>query len=323
MRADRGTTAGIRTNAAADLLGVSPNTLRSWERRFGYPRPRRTPGGHRQYDLAELQALRRALAETGNISSAIALARRRGDGPSNDRRLLETLELFDEEGADRVLEESLAVRSVERTVEEVLLPALEALARRDHREAELEAALRWATGWVLSVRRAVPPATRPQGVLLFDASAHLDVEALHVQALELLVRRAGFRTLLLRSDIAPERILRAIRALDPIAFVFCGGCATLDRVGRLVHAVRKLGSTAPVVEYREALPVRGERSLPSLGSRPTEAVQALRSLADGVPLAAPVARAGRESGTRPVVRARQRSSAARAQVAAHAAPRGR
>ena len=30
---------GIRTNAAAELLGVSPNTLRSWERRFGYPKP--------------------------------------------------------------------------------------------------------------------------------------------------------------------------------------------------------------------------------------------------------------------------------------------
>ena len=27
----------VRTNAAAAMLGVSPNTLRSWERRFGYP----------------------------------------------------------------------------------------------------------------------------------------------------------------------------------------------------------------------------------------------------------------------------------------------
>ena len=45
---------GIRTNAAAELLGVSPNTLRSWERRFGHPKPRRTAGGHRQYDLGEL-----------------------------------------------------------------------------------------------------------------------------------------------------------------------------------------------------------------------------------------------------------------------------
>ena len=65
---------GIRTNAAAELLGVSANTLRSWERRFGYPAPRRTEGGHRQYDLSDLEALRRALLETHNISSAIEIA---------------------------------------------------------------------------------------------------------------------------------------------------------------------------------------------------------------------------------------------------------
>ena len=108
---------GIRTNAAAELLGVSPNTLRSWERRFDYPKPRRTQGGHRQYDLAELEALRRALNETHNISSAIELARQRGEGPSSPARLLDAFDHFDEGSADRVLEESLAVRSVERTVE--------------------------------------------------------------------------------------------------------------------------------------------------------------------------------------------------------------
>src|SRR4051795_10110011 len=102
---------GIRTHAAAELLGVSPNTLRSWERRFTYPRPRRTAGGHRQYDLAELEALRRALLETHNISSAIEVARRRGEGPSSANRLLDAFDRFDEVAADRVLEESLAVRS--------------------------------------------------------------------------------------------------------------------------------------------------------------------------------------------------------------------
>ncbi|MGN6217155.1 MAG: MerR family DNA-binding transcriptional regulator, partial [Solirubrobacterales bacterium] len=52
---------GIRTNAAAEVLGVSPNTLRSWERRYGYPTPKRTAGKHRNYELVELQALRDAL----------------------------------------------------------------------------------------------------------------------------------------------------------------------------------------------------------------------------------------------------------------------
>jgi MerR family transcriptional regulator, light-induced transcriptional regulator len=271
---------GIRTNAAAELLGVSPNTLRSWERRFGYPRPRRTQGGHRQYDLAELEALRRALLETHNISSAIELARQRGEGPSSPSRLVDAFDHFDESGADRVMEESLAVRSVERTVEEVLLPGLELAESRESREAERELALRWATGWLYASRRVAPPASRPQGVLLFDSSPRLDFESLNVQALELALRRAGFRTLLLAFDLPPERVVRAVRALDPTAFVFCGGEATLDVVGRLVYTVRQVGSAAPVFEYREAMAVRGDHGIPSLGSAPVEAVERLKAYVD-------------------------------------------
>jgi len=269
---------GIRTHAAAELLGVSPNTLRSWERRFSYPRPQRTAGGHRQYELSELEALRRALLETHNISSAIEVARRRGEGPSSSSRLLDAFDRFDEPAADRVLEESLAVRSVERTVEDVLLPAVEAADDRPGREAELELACRWATGWLHAQRRITPPAARSEAVVMFDASrGRLDLEALHVQALELALRRAGFPTLLLSFDLAAERAMRAMRAVKPSCFVFCGGDATLDVVGRLVYAVRQVGSRAPVLEYRESMPVTGTHSVPSLGASPSEAVELLRS----------------------------------------------
>ena len=271
---------GIRTNAAAELLGVSPNTLRSWERRFGYPKPRRTQGGHRQYDLTELESLRRALLETHNISSAIEVARQRGEGPSSPTRLLDAFDHFDEPGADRVMEESLAVRSVERSVEEVLLPAIEMAHGRDGREAEYELACRWATGWLHATRRVVAPATRPQGVLLFDSSKGLDLEALHVQALELGLRRAGFKTLLLGFELPPERVARAMRALDPTAYVFCGGEATLDLVGRLVYTVRQVGSAAPVFEYRESMPVTGDHAIPSLGTAPAEATERLKAYVD-------------------------------------------
>ena len=87
--------------------------------------------------------------------------------------------------------------------------------------------------------------------------------------------RAGFRTLLLAFDLPPERVVRAIRALDPTAFVFCGGEATLDVVGRLVYTVRQVGSAAPVFEYREAMPVTGDHGIPSLGAAPIEAVERL------------------------------------------------
>jgi hypothetical protein len=165
-------------------------------------------------------------------------------------------------------------------VEEVLLPAIEMATGRDGREAELELALRWATGWLYASRRVAPPASRSQGVLIFDSSDRLDLESLHVQGLELGLRRAGFRTLLLAFDLPPERIVRAMRSLEPTAFVFCGGDSTLEVVGRLVYTVRQVGSVAPVFEYRESMPVTGDHAIPSLGSTPTEAAERLKAYVD-------------------------------------------
>jgi len=287
---------GIRTNAAAELLGVSPNTLRSWERRFGYPSPRRTAGGHRQYELGELEALRRALLETHNISSAIQVARQRGEGVGSASRLLEAFDRFDEGLADRLMEESLSLRSIERTVEELLLPALELAEAREGREAEHELACRWATGWLHSVRRVAPPASRSEGILLFDSSPGLGLEQIQVQALELGMRRAGFRVLLLSVGLAQERMARAMRALDPTALVLCGSGATLDVVGRLVYAVRQMGSAAPLFEYRGSMPVSGTHNIPTLGSSPSEAVRNLKAMVDG-PAFARLATMGARAGS--------------------------
>ena len=272
--------AGLRTNAAADLLGVSPNTLRSWERRFGYPSPRRSPGGHRQYELTDLEALRRALADTGDIAAAVQIAQQRGEGPGSAARLAEAFEAVDEAGADAIMEESIAVRSVERTVEELLLPALEIVAERRGREAEVELACRWATGWLHSARRVVPAATRPEGVLLFDSSTGMDVESIHVQALELALRRAGFRVLLLSVSLPQDRVGRALRALDPRVVVLCGSGASLDVVGRLVYGIRQVQTSAQLFEYREAMPVTGGHGVPTLGYLPIEATARLRELLD-------------------------------------------
>src|SRR4051812_29327113 len=272
---------GIRTNAAAEFLGVSPNTLRSWERRFGHPTPRRTSGGHRQYELGELEALRRALLETHNISSAIQVAQQRGEGPGSAPRLLEAFDRFDDTLADRFMEESLALRSIERSVEELLLPAIELAANRDGREAEFELGCRWATGWLHAQRRVCAAATRPDGVLVFDASTKLGGEMLHAQALELALRRAGFRVLLLSVALAQERLTRAMRALDPSVLVLSGSGATLDSVGRLVYSVRQTGSGAPLHEYRGSMPVTGGHKVPSLGDSPTEALRRIRGLVEG------------------------------------------
>ena len=38
--------------------GVGEATLRAWERRFGFPAPRREPSGHRRYSAGEVERIR-------------------------------------------------------------------------------------------------------------------------------------------------------------------------------------------------------------------------------------------------------------------------
>jgi MerR family transcriptional regulator, light-induced transcriptional regulator len=259
---------GIRTNAAAEVLGVSPNTLRSWERRYGYPVPKRTPGNHRNYELVELQTLRDALATTGNISSAIELARQRQEAPADGDSLRTAFESFDEDAADRAVEESLAVRPLERTVEEMLLPAVDGLAADPEREAELEFAARWAMGWLHGARRLASPASRPAGILLLDSSRGSDAEAVHAQALDLALRRAGFRVLMLSDELGEERMERALGALDPTAIVLCGPGADTPSAVQLVRKIRSTGFDAPLYGFRASGPI-GD-AIPNAGESPSQ-----------------------------------------------------
>jgi len=262
----------VRTNAAAAMIGVSPSTLRSWERRFGWPQPKRSEGGHRQFDLQEIEALRTAFEETQNVSSAISIARERGTGPASPTRLRSALNRFDENEADRIIEESLAVRSVERTVDEVLLPALEGLDDGTQPPPpEYNVAWRWATGWLAAQMRVAPPAFRSESVLIFDASRAPDVDSLYAQALDLGLRRAGLRTLTVTLDLDPNRITRAMLAIEPRAVVLTGTRASLDALGRLVYAARRAGGDVRVYDYRGALGETGASTVPSLPARPLAA----------------------------------------------------
>lgn len=275
----------IRTNAAAALLGVSQNTLRSWESRFGYPAPKRSEGGHRQFDLTEIEALRQAYAETGDIASAIAIVRERGESGATPTRLQGAFSAFDAERADRILEESMALRSLERTVQTVLLPAAGALAGDDAAAGPSDApsgspeycfAWRYTTGWLAAAQRVAPPSTREQGVLIFDASRPLHHDALHAQALELFLRRAGLRVLALPVDLDSNRIGNALRALRPSSIVLAGSGASLDTIGRLVYAARQSMGEIDVLDFRGALPDSGASTVMRIGPSAGEAVEQLR-----------------------------------------------
>lgn len=273
-----GEMSALRTTAAAALLDVSPSTLRAWEARFGFPAPRRTEGGHRLFDREDVEALRDALAETGDdLARAMALAQDRGRGPTTATGMLGAMLRFDAPACDRLLEESLALRSVERTVSEVVLPAVDGVvAQAGQESAEHGFAFRWATGWLAAATRVAPPATRDTGVLVFDAGAPPDVGVLAVQGLELVLRRLGVPVLTLTAGTHPDRLARAVRAVRPSAVVLSGTRIALHDVGKLVHAVRRAdGADAVLVDFRGPIPDTGASTVVRLPAGPVAACAVL------------------------------------------------
>jgi MerR family transcriptional regulator, light-induced transcriptional regulator len=246
----------LKTSEAATLLNVSPNTLRAWERRFGYPKPQRSPGKHRLYTHGEVAALRDALQEGLSISSAISRAREalRAD----THILVGSLNSFELDRADAAMEAALALRSVERSVEEVLLPSLVELGERHgYDSAPWAFAARWAGDWLQRAQRLAPPPTLSVSVLVGNASPDdLEIDVLYMRALELFLSRAGTKVLTLPiSGISGLGDL--LTAFRPDAVVVAGSHDADDDVARWAYRVRAVAGALPITLFHRS--TRSER----------------------------------------------------------------
>jgi MerR family transcriptional regulator, light-induced transcriptional regulator len=270
----------LKTSEAAALLNVSPNTLRAWERRFGYPKPKRSPGKHRLYTHGEIVALKDALQEGLSISSAVSRAR---EGLSADAdSLLGALTSFDRLRADGALEAALALRTLERSVEDVLLPCLEELHRRHGSEsARWVFAAQWADDWLRRALRLAPPPTRDLAILLGDAGGgDRDPDSPAIRSLELLCARVGAHVLSL-SVHATSDIGDALANLQPDAVVLAGRRAGDDAVARWAYAVRSASGPLPMALFRREVvrPLRARTTgAHHLSSIPSEAQVQLTEL---------------------------------------------
>jgi MerR family transcriptional regulator, light-induced transcriptional regulator len=239
----------LKTSEAATLLNVSPNTLRAWERRFGFPKPQRSPGRHRLYTHGEVASLRDALQEGLSISSAVSRAR---EGLAADTSsLVGALVSYERERADAAIEAALALRTVERSVEEVLLPTLDEIARKHTVESAAWAfAAHWAADWLRRATRLAPPPVRPLSIVVGDASRdELDPDAPYIRALELFCVRGGVKLLSL-SARGVAGIGDAVTVHRPRLVVVAGRYLDDDTVARWAYAIRLAVGTLPVAVYR-------------------------------------------------------------------------
>ncbi len=241
----------LKTSEAAALLNVSANTLRAWERRFGYPKPQRSAGRHRLYTHGEVAALRDALQQGLSISSAVSRAR---EALSTDTHtLVGALAGFELDRADSSMESALALRSLERSVEEVLLPSLAELGERYGTDSAPWAfAARWADGWLRRAQRLAPPPVSHLAILVGDATRNeLDPDALAVRAFELFCGRSGARVLALPVG-GVSGLSEVVESLAPNAVVIAGAHVPDDEVALWAYRVRAAAGPLPMALFRRS-----------------------------------------------------------------------
>lgn len=124
-------------------VGLGAATLRAWERRYGLLKPERSPGGHRLYSKQDIEMLK-WLVERQNeglsISSAVEMWKSLPNGQLHPPRLeitsgvamldqlrdqwISACQIFDDQAANRTLDQAFAVASPETICIEVLQKGL-------------------------------------------------------------------------------------------------------------------------------------------------------------------------------------------------------
>lgn len=139
----------FRINVAAQMSGVSETLLRAWERRYGVPRPARTPSGYRRYARSQIELLRRLriLTESGvSIKEAVELVPQierelsadptpieLGPGPEGFvDGVLQAAGRFDQDSIEGALGRAASVRSPVDFFEQFVAPLMREVGDRWH-----------------------------------------------------------------------------------------------------------------------------------------------------------------------------------------------
>jgi DNA-binding transcriptional MerR regulator len=229
----------LRIGELSRRAGVSPELLRAWERRYDLLQPTRSPGGLRLYSLEDLERVRlmsRHMKEGLAAREAAALAARATlapepapvdrpaglafDAESARAELGRALEAFDEPRAQAVIDELLAVATIDAALSEVIVPYLHELGERwergDLSVAQEHFASNVLRGRLLGLARGWGRGTGPRALLACPAGERHDLGLI---AFGLALRARGWRIDFLGSDTPTDSIVDAAGALDPALLV--------------------------------------------------------------------------------------------------------
>jgi methanogenic corrinoid protein MtbC1 len=199
----------------AELLGVSPVTLRSWSARYGIGPPAGGAGRHRRYsdaDVRRLQRMQRLVARgMPSAEPAVPPARRVRD-------LADAAEELRSASVAGLLEETLGTLGPAAAWTDVLAPVLRGLGDRWQR-GDLCFASEWALTTEISLAferfsRRFPAAVPGRPVLL--ACCPAERHSLPMEALRATLAEAGIPVAYLGQLVPAETVADLAARLDPV-----------------------------------------------------------------------------------------------------------
>ena len=213
----------------ARRTGLTPQVIRAWETRFGFPQPRRTPSGRRTYDPRDVDRIARVLTlkESGSrLAQAIARVVEQGDTDGRDLSVYGELRRLLPHLASRVMRRDVLV-AISRAIED------EALARAvrplvfgafQREEFYLRSAPRWrelartAEGCVVFADFAEPPTP-----VRVRSGCRSTGDSPLLREWAVVVRSADFSTVLTAWEVPEQRTVRRAAVRDHLQLRARGG----------------------------------------------------------------------------------------------------
>lgn len=257
--------AALSTGAVARRLGVSPTTLRSWERRYAIGPARREDGRHRRWtpqDIARLELMCRLTAQGVPPAEAARAARdgvpaaagpaaegRSPGGPNalplgevrpECRGLARAAVRLDAPAVEELLDAALAEHGLVTAWEEVIAPTLHAVGRKwasaGERYVEVEHLLSWYVSSALRRVRPAPAPGQPRTPPVLLACVPGEQHSLPMEALAAALGERGLAVRMFGPALPADALHEAVRRTGPRAVVlWAQSRTTADRA--LVRSV--------------------------------------------------------------------------------------
>lgn len=283
----------LKVTEVSALIGVPVPTIRSWEKRYGWPLPSRTNGGHRRYgptEVEQLRALRDEISKGSSAQRAVLLlqqmALRRRDEYVEE--IVQAAVRMDGDALVRTLREAEAALAIEEVVEGVVIPALREIGRQWEQGRCNVAGEHLATGhikrWLGGLLERDRPTEAKGAILLCTGPA--DYHSLALEAFSLLLARRGWNPIVLGALTPVASLMEAARTLRPPAVVVVSHMAQTRRATvDSLKAVVSLGAAAFYAGNAFA-PARSRRGVPGsyLGTDMTAAADLIdQAVLEGSP----------------------------------------